>query len=699
MGEPVIQRVFTGGEISPELRSRSDLEKYASGLSKCINFITRAQGGAHSRPGTKFIDETKNMAARGRLIPFSFNTTQNYILLFENNVMRVVKDGGYVLSGGTPYELTTTYTTSELSRLVFTQDADVMTITHPDHDPARLVRVSDTNWTLTDVDYSSGVALPTSVTLTAVGTASGLSSKTYRYVVTTVDEDGVESLPTAEVSTSQAALSTTYGIKVSWTAASGADYYRVYRDNAGSTIATNVYSWVGDTETTNFEDYNISPDTSDSPPSDYLPFDGTEDKPASVGYFQQRQIFANTDNDPQDIFATQLASYESMRFSRPARTDDAIFFTLKAEQVNEIRHIVGMDSLIFLTSGGEWKLTEGQDRVLTPFSIGLRRQSKWGSSWTKPAIVGDSVIFVQEKGNRIRDLYFEVGGREEKYVGNELSVMSYHLFNGYTVDEMGYAEEPDSVLWCVRSDGVLLGMTYKREQGVWGWHQHTTPLSGEFESVAVISEDGRDVPYFIVKRTVDGSTVRYIERFEPSYNPNVDTVSDVWCVDSGLQYNGVAATNITGLDHLEGEDVYGVADGNVVGPLTVSSGAVTIPDASTKVTLGLLYTSVLETLDIEPESLKQTLKDSRINVSSVLLEVSDSRGGWAGGKNDDGSLTTMYEIKPRYDSDNYDPLDLKSFKQEVTIDTGWDKGGAIRVEQRVPMPLNILSVTSNVDIS
>ncbi len=700
MADQVIQRLFTGGEIDPALRSRSDLGKYVSGLSLCENYIAKSQGGADTRPGTKYIDEIKNMAAKGRLIPFSFNTEQNYILVFENNVMRVIKDGGYVLDPTLPFELITTYTTAQLSRLVFVQDADVMTITHLDHDPARLVRIADNNWTLADVDYTSQVSPATGAAVAAVGTASTLANKTFRYVVTAVNTSGVESLPTAEVSHTINDITNTYGSSITWTASvdSDIDYYRVYRDN-NSVGGSTLYAWVGDTKTLVFEDFNIAPDASDTPPEDFEPFSGANDKPATVGFFQQRQFFANTDNNPQDISVTELANYESMRSSRPARSTDAIFFTLKAEQVNEFRHIVGLDSLIFFTSGGEWKMTEGQERVLTPFSIGLRRQSRWGSSHTRPVIVGDSIIFIQEKGNRVRDLFYEVGGQQEKYIGNELSSMSYHLFKGFTIDEMDYADEPDGILWCIRSDGRLLGLTYQREHNVWAWHQHTTPLSGEFESVAVISEGGRDVPYFIVKRTVNSSTVRYIERFEPAYNVNTDTVNDVWYVDSGLQYNGVPATVMTGLDHLENENVHGVADGNVVGPLLVTGGSVTIPNEASKVTLGLLYIPALETLDIEPESLKQTLKGSKIAVAKVTIEVLTSRGGFVGAKNDDGSLETLYEIKPRFDSDNYDALDLKSFKQEVTVDSGWDKGGAIRIEQRAPMPLNILSVTTDVDIS
>lgn len=689
MGEQVTQRSFIGGELSPSLHARADLQSYQYGLSLCLNFIVRPQGGIDSRPGTKFIDELKDSDYRGRLIPFQFNTEQSYILVFEDENMRVIRDGGYVLSASVPYEITTPYGTEDLSRLVFTQDADQMTITHPDYDPRRLSRTADDNWSLDVINYSSSVTVPTGVAVTTVGTASTLDNKDYTYVVTAVDENGVESLPSSSVTHNIDEMTTTYGSKITWTAVAGAEYYRVYRDPSNG---TGIYAWVGDTQNEVFEDYNVSPDTSDAPPSEYEPFSGTDDKPSSVGYFQQREVFANTNNAPQSIFMTQLSNYNSMRFSRPARTDDAIFFTIKSLQVNEIRHIVGLDSLIFLTSGAVWKLTEGQDRILTPLSIGLRVQNYWGCSWTKPVVIGDSIVFVQEKGTKIRDLSYEFV--DDKYRGSDLSILAQHLFDGYTVDEMAYADEPFSVLWSVRSDGTLLGLTYHKEQNVVAWHQHES-ASGVFESVATISEDGRDAAYFIVKRVVDGSTVRYIERMQERVT---SSAADVWCVDSGLQYSGSAATTITGLDHLEGEEVVAVADGNVVTGLTVSSGEIELTKAAEKVTVGLAYTPTIELLELDTGSITGP-RGRKASVNNVMVEFKDSRGGWVGTVDDQGNPGTLQEIPARYVSDGYDPLSLKSFKQDVTVPGTWERGLQVRIEQRVPMPMSILAVIPDVEFS
>lgn len=688
MVQRTIQRSFSGGVVSSELRARADIPWYASSCVECENFIVTPRGTLFSRPGTKFIDEIKVSASRARLIPFKFSSSQSYVLVFENLNMRVIKDGGYVLSASVPYDLVTPYTTAQLSRLIFVQDADVMTIVHPSHDPKKLVRLADDNWTLTTISYASSVTAPTGVGISSVGTSSGAATKNYRYVVTAV-KDGVESLPSAEVASAVAALSTTWGLRISWTAVSGADYYRVYRDPSDG---TGVYAWVGDTETLLFDDYNVSPDTSDAPPFDYLPFASADDKPATVGYFQQRQIFANTNNGPHRVFATQTANYESMRYSRPARATDAIFFTLKSLTVEEIRHIIGLDSLLFLTENTEYLLTEGQERVLTPFTVGFRPQSYWGANWTRPVVIGDTAIYIQETGSKFRDIYAESASR---YTGDDLSFLSYELFQDHTFDEMDYAKEPDGILWAVRDDGALLGLTYKREYQLKAWHSHTTP-GGEFESIAVIREGGRDAVYTIVKRTVDGSTVRYIERFQPIV---LTSAADTWCLDCALNYTGAAATTISGLDHLEGEEVVAVADGNVVEGLTVTGGEVELPTAAENVTVGIAYTSAVELLDIDLNSAVETLKGRDITVVSVMLEVHKSRGGWVGVRGDSGDLSTMYEIKPRFDSDGYAALALKSFKQEVGAQPGWSKSAAVRIEQRSPMPLNILSVVTAIDVS
>lgn len=767
-----IQRSFTSGEIAPALQSRADLTKYATGLNLCENFFVRAQGGVYSRPGLRFVGELDDSTREGRLIPFSFNTEQTYILVFEHLKVRVIRDGGFVLDGGGPaiFELVTPYTEAELPAVGFTQSADVMTLVHPNHDPRNLNRLADDNWTLTVIDYTPDVTPPvfsgstivaiTNITqanpavvtaaahgfstgntitidsvvgmvevnnrsftitvldantfeingedstghtaytsggnanransATTIGDADGAGDfdKTYEYVVTAVDGNGVESLASSPASITTKSLSQTAGVRLGWGAVAGADYYRIYKDPS---VNTDTYGWVGDSNTTSFDDYNIAPLTSDAPPEDRQPFTGADNKPSVVTYYQQRQVFGNTNNEPQVVYTSQTATFNSLRTSRPARDDDAVTFTINARQVNEIRHLLPLDSLIILTSGGEWILTEGQDRVLTPSTIGVRVQSYNGSSVVPPVVINSTALYLQEKGARLRDLGYEFSS--DKYTGNDLSLMSEHLFEGKQITAMAYAAEPYSVVWCIRDDGVMLGLTYQREHQVWGWHQHTT--QGEFESVAAVTEGERDAVYVIVKRNINGSNVRYVERMEQREGVNAE---DCFYVDSGLSYDGSPATVISGLDHLEGETVTILSDGYTVPDQVVTSGQITLQRAASKVHIGLKYTPVIETLDVDVAAAVQTTKAQSVSVSKVTIEVEGSRGGWVGPREYDGSAAAMLEIKPRFDSDNYDAIALKTYKQEIHIDPMWAKGGGVRVEQRAPLPMSILSIIPQIDV-
>ena len=842
-----IQRSFTAGEISPSLQSRADVSKYGNGLNLCENFLVRSQGGVYSRSGFRFIGAQGDHTKKGRLIPFSFNTEQTYILVFEHLKMRVVKAGGFVLAGAGPslFELVTPYTESQLPRLIYTQSADVMTITHPGHDVRNLSRLADDNWTLAVNNYASTVAAPTfagsvvktitgvtqanpavvtavahgfstgntvdinnvvgmtqlngksfnivvltpdtfqllgvdstpysayasggtvtqPISIATIGSGPGTYTRTYTYVITAVDINGVESLASSPISLTTHSLSTTAGIRLTWNFVTNAVSYRIYKDPSNN---TQFFGWIGDSVRLTFDDFNIAPITSDAPPQDRQPFAGVDNNPAVVTYFQQRQVFANTNNEPQSVFTTQTANFNSLRTSAPARDDDAITFTIAAQQVNEIRHLVSLDALLILTSGGEWITSEGQNKVLTPSTIGVRAQSYNGSSWVKPVIINSTALYLQEKGARLRDLGYQFSS--DKYTGNDLSIMSEHLFEGYQITEMAFANEPYGILWCVRDDGVMLGLTYQREHEVWGWHQHTT--LGEFESVATISEDGRDALYAIIKRTINGNTVRYVERLEKREQKNV---KDAFCVDSGLSYNGVTdtisgatqanpvvitatahpfvngdsvriedvvgmtelndnvyvvanaaantfeltttdgtaftayvsggtvlkvITNVSGLSHLEGEAVAILADGLVVEGKTVTSGSLTLDDPANTIHIGLKYTPAIELLDIDIPAATETLKAKDVSVSKVYIEVEKSRGGWVGGRVDlTSGVTIRYqEIKPRFDSDGYGVLPLRTFKQEVIIDPQWSKGGGIRIEQRDPLPLAILSVIPEVDI-
>ena len=159
---------FTAGELSPRLDGRNDLAKYSAGCATVENMVIYPHGAAARRPGTTFIAEVKSSSAKTRLIPFEFSTTQTYILELGNQYMRFYRDNGQILSGGSPFEISTPYLTAELFDIKFAQSADVMYITHPNHQTRKLSRTGHTSWTLTVVDFTNGTYLDTNTSTTTI---------------------------------------------------------------------------------------------------------------------------------------------------------------------------------------------------------------------------------------------------------------------------------------------------------------------------------------------------------------------------------------------------------------------------------------------------------------------------------------------------------------------------------------------------
>ena len=190
--------------------------------------------------------------------------------------------------------------------------------------------------------------------LNAVGAGGGTHSKTYRYVVTATDIDGQESSKSVEAAITISSLSETFGVRLEWNEVTDAEFYTVYKDGANG---TGVYGFIGESKAIYFEDYNVAPDLSRTPPEDNTPF--TADNPAVVGYYQQRRVFANTPLKPQTTFFTQVGIYNSMRYSIPARDADSLELTINSRQINEIRHIIDLDDLLVFTAGAEYRITEG----------------------------------------------------------------------------------------------------------------------------------------------------------------------------------------------------------------------------------------------------------------------------------------------------------------------------------------------------
>lgn len=259
--------------------------------------------------------------------------------------------------------------------------------------------------------------------------------------------------------------------------------------------------------------------------------------PKVVTYFGDRLVFANTPIEPQTQWASKVGEYHDFGESAPLVDDDAITQTLNAKQVNAILELVPMDQLVSLTSSSSWASPQ-RGEPFTPSTIGFFGQSFNGAADLRAIQVNDYALFVQYHGRKVRELKY--GLEADKYGGEELTILARHLFKEGVIVDWDYAEEPYGIAWMIRSDGALVGLTYLPEQQVIGWHRHNT--DGFFERVCVIPEEGRDAVYFVVRREVNGETVRYLERLASrEYTDQVDG----YFVDCGLSYDGRNATDTT----------------------------------------------------------------------------------------------------------------------------------------------------------
>lgn len=299
-----------------------------------------------------------------------------------------------------------------------------------------------------------------------------------------------------------------------------------------------------------FSDVGVETDPDDAPPQQKNPFEGVGNYPAVVAFHQQRRLFGGSDLAPGTIHASAEGKFSNFTVHEPIRDSDALEMPLASGEHNPIRHILSVRRALVLAGANESAL-EGDDAgTLTPRAINARPYSYEGSSFLRPIKVGAVVLYVQARGWMVRDLGYDFGA--DSYKGQNRSLPSRHLLEGYTLVDWAYQKVPHSIIWSVRDDGMLLGLTYIPDQEMFAWHRHDT--DGAFERVVSVPEgDGGDAfltktpsgkvegridgVYLFTSRTVDGKTRRYIERFDRGVVDALDLTAHKY-LDASLSYDG-----------------------------------------------------------------------------------------------------------------------------------------------------------------
>lgn len=534
-----------------------------------------------------------------------------------------------------------------------------------------------------------GSSAPGAPAVPAAPVAAVKFGKLAHYVVSAVDDNtGEESLPSAPASVMNDMSYKGNRNELAWAAVAGAGRYVIYREDNG------LYGYIGTSETTTFTDENIVADVSDGPQTARNPFLGVGNYPRCCTFIEQRLGLFSTEKDPQAAYLSQSANYENFGVSSPAKASDAVTFRIRARQVNEIRAALPIKGLMLLTSGAEWIVSGGANSdAITPSAIKIDNQGFRGAAKVQPVVVGNTVLFAQGRGCVIRDFSYEFA--QDSFTGKDLTILARHLFENKNIKSWAFSQAPYSLVWVVMDDGSLVTLTYLKEHDIWAWTHHESGPNDDaiFESVAVVAEGNEDVPYFIVKRTVGGVAKRYIERL---HSRAFASVEDAFFVDCGLTYTGAAATVIGGLDHLKGQPVVALANGNVVRNLTVSNtGTVTLPNQATKVHIGLPMEAALQTLDLDLGQVKGlgTVQGRTKSVSEVTLRVQDTRGIFLGPRED-----KLVEYKQRSTEAWNEAIQLYTGDIKITPDWDWTNGGNMWVKQVDPLPMTILALMPDVTI-
>ena len=407
-------------------------------------------------------------------------------------------------SGGTGarvFELTTPYDDSDLDTLKFRQSNDVMYLAHRSFAPRKLSRTGAAAWTISTMTFTPDQAAPTSVTTTPQGTTG---STTYQYRVTAVAQETAEESLVANTSTSSgnANLSSTNFNRITWTGASGAESYSVYKEDNG------LYGYIGSTETTTFDDKNIAADLDDTAPKLRQPFNSANDYPGAVGLHEERSVWGNTTDNPLAAYLSQTSQFENFNVSSPTRASDAVTVRLITGQGNEIRHFRSFQERLFIfTSGALWSMRPGGDAdAITPTSKQLQVEEYISSTDIPPITIQRNILMVSGQANQgfdVKSLGYLL--ETDAYTGNDLTVLARHLFKDNTIVEWAYAERPYRLLAAVRNDGKLLCLTYMEEQRIYAWTVWET--DGLFKSVTSVPEGQDDRLYFVVERTISSSAV------------------------------------------------------------------------------------------------------------------------------------------------------------------------------------------------
>ena len=674
----------------------------------------------------------------------------DYYIRFYTNRGVLVSSGTTPYEIATPYPASALTDTDGTFKLNMVQSGDVIYITHPSYPTQKLSRFGATNWTIAAADFQNGPfkdqntdktilvyasASTGTVTLTsstAIFTANHVGSLFYMEPADLSlikpwqagEEFRQSNPPLNELRRSDGKTykCTTTGAPSSGNAwRTGGDKpihtYGTQADGGGNAkIGTSIeregLDWLyidsgyGIIKITGFTSSTVVTGTvvgaSKTLPSGIVgssnktfryafgSFSAAEGYPSKVTFHRERLTLAMGQQLHFSV-AGDFENFATKNESGDVVADRAINITISSDEANRVEWLSSTQALLIGTSGNEFACSENStSEAFAPANVKIEQQTSEGSRSAIPARVGYSTLFMQRSGRKLKELSYSF--QQNGYITNDMTVLSEHITVG-GITGMVWHKEPYVCLWCVRADGVLLGFTFNKEQDVVGWHKHQLGGNGIVESVTVIPspDKTRDDLWMIVKRTINGTTKRYVEYLEREYRDG-DTQASAFYVDCGLTYTGSAATTISGLGHLEGKTVQVLVNGAAHPDRVVTSGAITLQVPATTANIGLGYNSNVQTNRIEAGAGDGTAQGKMKRINKAVIRFYNTLGAKAG-----PDANTLDTIQFRSGSSPMDaPPPIFTGDKLVEWPDGYNFDGYMYVRQDQPLPMTVISIMPQV---
>ena len=723
---------FSTGELDPLLRARVDLQQYGNALAKATNVLIQPQGGLRRRPGLKHILQLPNTSTESagngvRLVPFSFSVDDSYMLCFTHNRMYVIKNGvvqANINSSGNNY-LTTTIGSSIVDDMCWTQSADTLIVVHPDLQPVRITRTSDTAWTATTITFDSipkyafNIDFHTNNGSTL--TPSAVSGNITLTASTTHHDSGSAQAGTSTTITLKSTASATNdiynGMYVTITSGTGAGQIRIIEDYVGSTkVATVTPAWtVTPNGTSNYsvttwttesvnQYVNASPQgraritryisaTVVEAVTEYPFFNTTaidagrwelehnyEDVwsstrgwPRSVTFHEGRLYFGGSKSRPSTVWGSKIGLFfDFVPFE--SLDDDAVEATLDTNDLNVITDIISSRDFQVFTTGGEFFVPQQGTEPITPLTFTFKNVSRNGiKPGTRVQSVESGSVYIQRQGKSLNEFLFS--DTQLTYITQRISLLSGHLLKGpqrISLRRASSTEEADLLLMTNANDGTMAVFSIMRSQQITSPSEYTT--DGEFIDVGV---DVTQI-YVVTKRVFNGTTRYFVERFQD------DLYTD-------CAFVGGAAASASSLPHIA-KSLNVITDGVPQTNETVSGGgSVTFDRASaTSYEVGLPITVYAKTMPVEIKlqtGSRVSFKKRIVEISAVLEETQNIV------LNNQPVAFRLLD-NPLLD----DPEPTFTGIKRVNGVLGYSREQSIEVSQNLPLKMNLLGLDYRVAV-